>query len=250
MIPQLTDRAFKLLAAAPVPGAVTEFGVYQGGGLIAMAHSAQKYLGRVPDLYGFDTFQGIPASDVNLTGKTAEDWAPAMFGDTSLEQVEKRLADEGVKATLVANMFSDVGSLSEHGIESVMLAHIDADLYEGYRDALALLTPHLRVGSIVLCDESVPPTDSSMQSVRDHGQRALREWEEASGFNLHLIRFEWTIGLYVIVDDAYLDAHWRTIDDLRKDTPVESLKNIAKKVLGRPREARGFLPPGPSNSSS
>ena len=240
MIPALTQRAFRLLSAVPVPGAVTEFGVYKGGGLVSMAHFANKILGHTPPLYGFDTFEGMPVSEVALTGSLARDWATGTFSDTSMELVRDRLNNEGVKATLIQGRFGDIGTLADHGIDKVMLAHIDADIYEGYRDALTLLTPHLQVGSVLLFDESIPPNEWSSQSIRDHGQRAVREWEETTGLNLHLIRFEWTIALCVIVDENYLRDHWRVIDSLRKDTVTESLKNIAKKALGRHREARAF----------
>lgn len=240
MIPALTERAFRLLAAVPVPGAILEFGVYRGDGLVSMARYARQHLGAVPPLYGFDTFAGMPRSSVALDGLLAADWAPGSFGDTSLEAVRGRLARDGVAATLIPGEFKDVASLAQHGIDRVMLAHIDADIYEGYADALRLLTPHLQTGSVLLFDESVPPTEPSSQSVRDHGQRAVREWEAQSGLNLHLVRFEWTVALCVIVDQGYLREHWRVIDDLRKDNITESLKNIAKKVLRRHREARAI----------
>ena len=240
MIPALTRRAFRLLSAAPVPGALTEFGVYQGAGLISMAQLAEEYLGHTPPLYGFDTFEGMPPSAVDLSGPLAQDWATGTFADTSIGDVRARLSSEGVEATLVQGKFSDVGALADHGIEKVMFAHIDADLYEGYRDALELLTPHLQVGSVLLFDESVPPNEWSMQSIRDHGWRAVREWEDRTGFNLLSVRSEWTVALCVIVDEDYLRDNWRVIDDLRKDGVTESLKNIAKKALGRYREARAF----------
>lgn len=239
MIPALTERAFRLLSAVPVEGCLVEFGVYKGGGLAAMARYARKYLRSVPPLYGFDTFEGMPTSEVELGGSLSEIWAPGTFADTSLESVRARLTSEGVSATLVPGRFDEVGPLASHGIDSVMFAHVDADLYEGYRDALALLTPHLQVGSVLLFDESVPATEWTFQSIRDHGQRAVREWEETSGLNLHLIRFEWTVALCVVVDEDYIRDNWRVIDDLRKDTITESLKNISKKLLGRHREARG-----------
>ena len=241
MIPALTERAFRLLSAVPVPGAIIEFGVYKGDGLVSMARYAAQHLGKVPPLLGFDTFAGMPSSSVALDGILAADWGPGSFGDTSLAAVRERLARDRVTATLIPGEFKDVGSLAEHGVDRVMLAHIDADIYEGYRDALRLLTPHLQPGSAVLFDESVPPTEWSSQSVRDHGQRAVREWEQQSGLNLHMIRFEWTVALCVIVDENYLREHWRVIDDLRKDNITESFKNVVKKVLGRHREARAIV---------
>jgi hypothetical protein len=238
VLPRITERAFRLLRAVPAPGAIVEFGVYQGGGLVTMARSADKYLGEVPPLYGFDTFAGMPSSDQPLEHWLADTWAPGTFADTSLEGVRATLAAQGVEATLVPGRFADLKPLSGYGIDKVRLAHIDADIYEGYRDALALVTPHLQVGSVLIFDESVPATDWSMQSVREHGQRAVREWEAASGLNLHLVRFEWTVALCVIVDLDYLRDHWRVIDDLRNDTVRESVLNIARKFMGRPREPR------------
>ena len=44
MLPHLADRAFRLMAAAPVPGCLVEFGVYQGHGLCALARLARRYL--------------------------------------------------------------------------------------------------------------------------------------------------------------------------------------------------------------
>jgi hypothetical protein len=238
MLPALTDRAFRLLKAVPVSGCIVEFGVYQGGGLSTMARCAREILGGVPPLYGFDTFAGMPPSDEPLEHFLAEYWAEGTFADTSTDAVRAHLAGEGVEATLVAAPFAELKPLSEYGVDRVMLVHIDADIYEGYRDALELLTPHLQVGSVLLFDESVPPTHWSSQSVRQHGQRAVREWEKRSGLNLHLIRFEWSVALCVIVDVEYLRRHGRMIDDLRNDTISESLKNIVRKLARRPREAR------------
>ena len=101
MIPALTERAFRLLERVPVPGCLVEFGVYQGGGLVTMARLARQTLGRVPPLYGFDTFGGIPASDVPLEHFLAERWAAGSFADTSVEAVRAVLATEGAEATLV-----------------------------------------------------------------------------------------------------------------------------------------------------
>jgi hypothetical protein len=240
VIPELTRRAFRLLSAVPVRGSIVEFGVYKGDGLASMARYSRDILGEASPLFGFDTFEGMPPSDVDLAGSLAETWAEGTFADTSLDSVRARLTRDGVDATLIPGRFGELDSLSEYGIDTVMLAHIDADLYEGYRDAMRLLTPHLQPGSVLLFDESIPPTEWSSQSIREHGQRAVREWEAESGLNLHLVRFEWTVAFCVIVDEDYLRLNWRVIDDLRKDTIAESLKNIAKKVLGRHREMRAF----------
>jgi hypothetical protein len=98
----------------------------------------------------------------------------------------------------------------------------------------------LQVGTVIIFDESVPPNDWRYQSVREHGQRAVREWENETRINLHLIRFEWTVALCVVVDEDYLRRHWRIIDRLRKDTISESVRNIGRILLRRDLEARVY----------
>lgn len=147
--------------------------------------------------------------------------------------MQQRLQSHGVHAKLVQGFFGKLSSLAEYGIGKVRFAHIDADIYEGYRDALRLLTPHVQVGTVMLFDEIVPPTDYRYQSIRNHGKRAVEEWERATGFNLHLIRFEWTVALCAIVDRDYLKRYARVITRLRRDTVQESIKNVVKTLLDR-----------------
>ncbi len=233
MIPNMTERAFKLMTAAPVPGCFVEFGVYQGKGLVWISRLSRKYMPEDLRIFGFDSFEGMPPTKSELRDSLAQDWVQGTFGDTSLEAVQRRLQQEGTKAKLVKGVFAELRPLSEYGIDKVRFAHIDADIYEGYRDALRLLTPHLQIGSVLLFDESVPPTDARYQSIRNHGQHAVREWEQRTGFNLHVIRFEWTVALCVLVDDGYLRRYAERIECLRKDTVGESLRNVGRNMFGK-----------------
>lgn len=235
-----TERAFRLMEAVPVKGCIVEFGVYQGASLLYFAKLARQILHEVPPMYGFDSFEGMPPTQQSLEADLARDWAKGTFGDTSLEEVQGRLVREGARAKLVKGVFADLAPLQQYGIDRVRFAHVDADIYEGYRDALRLLTPHLQVGTVIIFDESVPPNDWRYQSVREHGQRAVREWENETRINLHLIRFEWTVALCVVVDEDYLRRHWRIIDRLRKDTISESVRNIGRILLRRDLEARVY----------
>lgn len=243
MIPRLTERAFKLLACTSVGGCLVEFGVYQGASLVTIGKLAQKYLREVPPIYGFDSFEGMPSTTEPLRGALLQVYAEGAFKDTSLESVQERLKREGVRAKLVKGIFANLYPLMKYGIDNVRFAHVDADIYEGYRDALRLLTPHLQVGSVLLLDECIAPTDWRLQSIRDHGQRAVREWEGETGFNLHLVRFE-SAGpaLCVIVDEEYLRRHWRVIEHLRRDSITESLENVVKLILRREPQLRRDLP--------
>jgi hypothetical protein len=228
----LARRAFKLMEAAPVEGCLVEFGVYKGDGLRTMSRLAKEYLQPPPALYGFDSFEGMPSTAAPLESGLAHDWGRGTFSDVSLETVQGYLDRNGVRATLVKGVFSDLSSLADYGIEKVRFAHIDADIYEGYRDALRLLTPHIQVGTVMLFDEVMPLTDPRYQSMRMHGKRAFADWERATGLNLHLIRFESSAALYIVVDEPYLERSADTIIHLRRDEVKESLVNIARCLLG------------------
>jgi len=56
-----------------------------------MARAARRYLGHVPPLSGFYSFDGMLAIEVALDGALASDWAENTFLDTSLEGVRHQL---------------------------------------------------------------------------------------------------------------------------------------------------------------
>ena len=157
------------MAAAPVPGCVVEFGEYQGHGLCALGQLARRYLSGVPPIYGFDSFAGMPPSGKPLKGALTQFWAPGTFSDTSQGAVQARLEREDVQAALVPGVFSDLWPLGEYGISRIRFANLDGDIYEGYRNAVRLLTPHLQGRHVPRFDESIPPNEARYQSVREHG---------------------------------------------------------------------------------
>lgn len=186
----LARRAFKLMEAAPVDGCLVEFGVYKGEGLRIMSRLAKVYLQAPPVLYGFDSFEGMPPTSAPLEGGLARDWVRGALSDTRIEAVQQYLHRKRVQARLVKGIFADLSPLVDYGIDKVRFAHIEADIYEGYRDALRLLTPYVQAGTVMLLDEVVPLADFRYQSMRMHGKRALAEWEKATGLNFsHSSRF-------------------------------------------------------------
>lgn len=162
------ERAVEL---AP-EGDVVEFGVYTGNSLGWLRRLAPSRR-----LFGFDSFEGMPPTQVELRLDAAVMWAPGTFRG-GLEAA--RAAVPG--ATLVKGLFADLGPLEAYGVGAVALAHLDCDIYEGYRDALRLLTPRLVPGAVMVFDEGAVPEDPAWASVADHGVRAIREWQEESGW--------------------------------------------------------------------
>lgn len=177
--------AFELMRSQPVDGCLIEFGVWTGNGLESIVRLSKEKLGGGITVFGFDSFEGMPVTDVPLGDNHAEVWRPGGYSDTSIEAVQKRIPE----AILVKSVFSDLKPLSEYGIGMVRFARIDCDIYEGYRDSLRLLTPHLQVGTVLLFDEGVAiPDFRYYESLRDSGARAIHEWQKETGIRLNVVK--------------------------------------------------------------
>ena len=233
MIIYLLERALKLMKKAPVDGCFVEFGVYQGYSLVQTIKLTKKYLGENIDFYGFDSFEGMPTTTQPLNETLDREWGPGTFANTSLERVKKLLKREHLEARLIKGVFSEFKPLSEYGINKIRFAHIDADIYEGYRDALKKITPFVQVGTVIIFDEYCAPSDFRYQNMRYHGPKAIDEWVKETGFNLHLIRFEWTCGLCVIVDEQYLRRYGSYIESLRNDNMVQTFMDLLRQISAR-----------------
>lgn len=131
------DRLLDELSRAPA-GDVVELGVYRGGALEAMAKAAPHRL-----MYGFDTFEGMPAA----LWREGEPHGVGDFGDTSFEAVKASMPKN---VMLVRGMFPG----SAVGIDpSIALAHVDFDWYESTRAAIDWLLPRLVPGGVIVFDD-------------------------------------------------------------------------------------------------
>lgn len=144
------------LSLAPTGGLALEFGVYTGTTLAIIAD------GRGGDVYGFDSFQGLPSA-----------WRPGFpegtFGVPGPPDVPG--------AELVIGLFADVlpGFLADHPGD-VDFLHVDCDLYSSTVTVLDLVGPRLRPGSVIVFDEyfNYPSWDQ-------HEYRAWLEYVERTG---------------------------------------------------------------------
>lgn len=187
--------AFEYMAAHPVPGVLCEFGVWQGLGLESIAQCSKQYLGGEIPIYGFDSFKGMPVTSVQFHDQNAVDWRPGGYADTSVEQVQIHVPS----ARLIKGVFETLPPLIDFGIIQVRFARLDCDIYEGYRDALRLLTPCISPGTVLLFDEGVAPDDPRYHDgIRDSGERAIREWQGQSGKKLRVLQSCWTESLTVV----------------------------------------------------
>lgn len=131
------DRLLGELAKAPA-GDVIELGVYMGGALEAMATAAPER-----QMYGFDTFEGMPAA----LWREGEPHGVGDFGDTSFEAVREKMP---ANVMLVRGLFPDSAAGIEPGIA---LAHVDFDWYESTRAAIGWLLPRMVPGGVIVFDD-------------------------------------------------------------------------------------------------
>jgi len=124
-----------------VPGAMAECGVYQGGALKALADAC-------PDrtVYGFDTFEGLPAE----AWTEGEIHGVGDFRDTSVEAVSAGLADNP-NVRLMPGLFPSTARDLEG--ERFALVHLDFDFYASTRDAIAWFLPRLSPGGVLVFDD-------------------------------------------------------------------------------------------------
>ena len=170
-----------------ISGDIFEFGVYKGGGAIAMG-ILLKMLGSDKTVYAFDSFSGFPnyhkndsldmfderqdlfsrkhREEANLCRKIAE-WrlsdkvnpsnisTSGDFSDVTRAYLEDKIAAFGLdNIVLIEGSFSEtLPKFFQQYTGSVFSANIDCDLYEGYRVCLENIYHKCQSGSFIYLDE-------------------------------------------------------------------------------------------------
>ena len=139
----------------PIPGDIVECGVAAGTSLALLASLAKAH-GQQRDIWGFDSWAGLPSPDERDLGE-ASVAAPGIFSEASTEKVLEELLAYGLQQSeidlrvkLQPGLFGD--TLAGYRGE-IALLHIDVDLYESYRDCLHTLWPRVARGGVIAFDE-------------------------------------------------------------------------------------------------
>lgn len=126
-----------LLATRRLPGDMAELGVFRGGSARFMAHFAAG-----KTLHLFDTFEGLPADCPEGRHRAGEFAGPA-------GEVRQRLA--GFPVELHTGVFpATTAALADVRYACV---HLDADLYESTRAAIAYFWPRMVAGGRIVFDD-------------------------------------------------------------------------------------------------
>lgn len=141
---------------------IAEVGVYKGGSLKYLAEHFPD-----ADLYGFDTFEGLPIEQWN----EKEIHKPRDFNDTSLEAVKKFINNPNVQ--LEKGLFpSSAKYYFDYQFDFV---HIDTDFYESVKQSLEWFWPRMSKGGIITFDDfEWPNCPGVKQALEEFGQPFFR----------------------------------------------------------------------------
>lgn len=151
--------------AAAIPGAVIEFGVFEGQWLSVIADHYDS-TPQKRSIFGLDSFQGLPAPDENDLACWSEGQYAAEIGAVS----SRLKVDQRPHLRLVKGWFSETLPTDEmQKVTQVAYARIDCDLYQPTVECLAYLTDRLVHGSILVFDDWT-------YDLNKGETKAFREW--------------------------------------------------------------------------
>lgn len=130
--------------AADGLGAFAEFGTNRGGCAYMLLATTRR-----SPLYLFDTFAGIPES--NLTMQERALGFAGSWSETSLQHVKQRLAEWPDRARFCVGDVFDTLDFAETG--TLSLVHMDLNAAAATKRALEYVHPRLRAGGVIVCDD-------------------------------------------------------------------------------------------------
>jgi hypothetical protein len=144
-----------------IPGAIIEFGVCSGNGLMSLIHSHNilQPTYRYREFYGFDTFEGFPSVHENDIKNIK--WEKGDFANNSYDRLSNIIDIHNNYYYLPTNVNLIKGDVcetlpifvKENPHLLVSLLYLDLDIYEPTKVALKLLLPRMNKGSIIAFDE-------------------------------------------------------------------------------------------------
>jgi len=135
-------------------GDYLEFGVCHGTSMICMNKELADAGLTTVRLFGFDSFEGLPA---DVEGE----WRKGDF-NSDMEYTKQLMTEGGIdwsRTFLLKGWFKETctdTTIKEHALAKVSIAMIDCDIYSGAVEALTFLAPILADTSIIVFDDWNP----------------------------------------------------------------------------------------------
>lgn len=141
-----------------VPVVVLEFGVANGGSLLAQAYLAGKFLGERIQVVGFDTFDGQPA---NSQDKGIDHHITGEFNPGKDYEILAGWAGKEKNLILVKGRFEDTLRpylMHSIGQRRILICHIDCDNRESSEYVFRQIYPYMLPGGYYVFDDALHPT--------------------------------------------------------------------------------------------
>ena len=160
-----------------------EFGLFKGFSFWFAEQMSRDYVGNDFQFYGFDSFEGLPKSEVDSDYLY---WREGNYA-ASIEYATEKLKDHGTDLKKV-KLFK--GFYSKHHFDSlrksnsflpISICVIDSDIYESCVEVLDFIKDLLVPGSILLFDDYNFYDGAGNPKGDNHGERrAMKEFEESN----------------------------------------------------------------------
>jgi hypothetical protein len=188
----VVKKLFEELEDKHITGSVIEFGVFNGGALEKLVSLCEE-LKTNRQIYGFDSFEGLPAP---RSGSDYDCFYEGQFA-ASLEDVSRQLrGNERPYLHLIKGWFAD--TLWEDpaaSVQTVAYARIDCDLYQPCVECLDWLSARL-------VDEAVLVFDDWGFNLDMGETKAFYEWEKHNHDT-----FSFDLIYYGMLGHLYLKVH-------------------------------------------
>jgi O-methyltransferase len=147
-------RVFQTLTYNGIEGDYAEFGCW-GAKTFRAAWRASRMLGHGAHLWGFDSFEGLPAS-------TDERDAHIGWTKGAMRMPEEEFVRTCLESGLDQDGFTTVPGFFNASLapdaagprpERICFAYIDCDLYSSTIDVLRFVVPRLSHGAVIACDD-------------------------------------------------------------------------------------------------
>jgi hypothetical protein len=155
--------AARYIAAARLPGAVIECGVWKGGSVMAILRALLDAGDATREVYLFDTFEGMTRptdADRDVSGVGADERlqrgrsTDTIWARAAPEEVTQNVLSTGYpngRVHLVKGRVED--TIPEHAPEQIALLRLDTDWYESTLHELRHLYPRLVRGGVLIIDD-------------------------------------------------------------------------------------------------
>lgn len=150
----MLSQAFEFAKINEVPGDYFEFGLWRGKTFGYAHRMKRRYSRRDMKLWGFDSFQGLPATEKHPDNI----WYEGQFA-CARPEFEAILASRGIRTSeyeLIEGFYSDSLNDATHrrlsGRKAAVI-YIDCDLYESTIQVLNFIQPYIVNGSIICFDD-------------------------------------------------------------------------------------------------